>query len=218
MSRSGRTARAIGLVVAGLLLLGGCAAPESATAPEQRTAPSASPSAQPTTIEKDPRDVLDALASRVAAAPVAISVPDLGIEMSVLPQALDERGQMALPASAFDAGWYQYSAGPGASQGATVLASHVFTVAEGEGPFLNLLGAQPGQLVSVVDADGVQHDYRITTVEQIPKDDVPLDRIFTTVGDPHLVMVTCGGDYDSGYAGGVGRYEDNVIVTAERLS
>ncbi|MBA8847585.1 sortase (surface protein transpeptidase) [Yonghaparkia alkaliphila] len=165
-----------------------------------------------------PREVLDALAARVAPAPVALSVPDLGIEMAVLPQALDERGQMALPASAFDAGWYQYSAGPGASQGTTVLASHVFTVAEGEGPFLTLLNAQPGQLVSIVDAEGEQHEYRITTVEQIPKDDVPLDRIFTTVGDPRLVMVTCGGDYDADYASGVGRYQDNVIVTAERLS
>ena len=49
-------------------------------------------------------------------------------------------------------------------------------------------------------------------MEQIPKDDVPLDRIFTTTGDPHLVMVTCGGDYDASYAGGDGRYEDNVAI------
>lgn len=215
---SGRTARAIGFTVAALLLLGGCAAPEPQRAPEQGDSAPVTPAPAPTVSGPSARDVLDELATRVAPAPVSLSVPDLGIEMAILPQALDERGQMALPASAFDAGWYQYSAGPGASQGATVLASHVFTVAEGEGPFLNLLGAQPGQLVSVVDADGAQYDYRITTVEQIPKDDVPLDRIFTTVGDPHLVMVTCGGDYDSGYAGGVGRYEDNVIVTAERLS
>lgn len=164
------------------------------------------------------REVLEGLAARIAPAPVALSVPDLGIEMAVLPQALDEKGQMALPKSTFDAGWYQYSAGPGASQGATVLASHVFTVAEGEGPFLRLLDAEVGQLVSLTDAEGVRFDYRITTVEQIAKDDVPLDRIFTTVGDPHLVMVTCGGDYDESYAGGLGRYEDNVIVTAERLT
>lgn len=216
MPRSGRGARAIGLV-ATLLLLGACAAPDAVRAPEQRDAAPA-PTSSPAPVAQSPREVLDALASRVAPAPASLSVPELGIEMAIEPQGLDDRGQMALPASAFDAGWYQYSAGPGASQGATVLASHVFTVAEGEGPFLRLLDARPGQLVSVVDVDGVRHEYRITTVEQIPKDDVPLDRIFTTVGDPHLVMVTCGGDYDESYAGGVGRYEDNVIVTAERLS
>lgn len=217
MTKSGRAARAIGLTAAALLLLAGCAAPESATAPEQR--PSDTPRPAPTsTAFTDPREALDALAARVAPAPVSLSVPDLGIEMDVLPQALDERGAMDLPTSAFDAGWYQYSSGPGASQGSTVLASHVFTVAEGEGPFLRLLDAQPGQLVSLVDAEGVRYEYRITTVEQISKDDVPLDRIFTTAGDPHLVMVTCGGDYDYEYAGGLGRYEDNVIVTAERLS
>jgi len=215
MSMSGRSVRAIGFTVAGLLLLAGCAAPEPDAAPEQR--PSASPTPTSTAFT-DPREALDALAARVAPAPVSLSVPDLGIEMDVEPQGLDERGQMALPRSAFDAGWYQYSAGPGASQGATVLASHVFTVAEGEGPFLRLLDAQPGQLVSLVDAEGVRHEYRVTTVEQIPKDDVPLDRVFTTTGEPHLVMVTCGGDYDSSYNGGVGRYEDNVIVTAERVS
>ncbi|KQV26656.1 MULTISPECIES: class F sortase [unclassified Microcella] len=217
MTTSGRAARAIGLTVAALLLLAGCAAPEPETAPEQRASDTPRPTPTSTAFT-DPREALDALAARVAPAPVSLSIPDLGIEMDVLPQGLDERGAMALPASAFDAGWYEYSAGPGASQGATVLASHVFTVAEGEGPFLRLLDAQPGQLVAVVDAEGVRHEYRISMVEQISKDVVPLDRVFTSVGDPHLVMVTCGGDYDYGYAGGRGRYEDNVIITAERLS
>jgi hypothetical protein len=211
---NGRAAQTIGTVAA-LLLLSGCVAPDGDSTPELRTAPSPTPTI---TSYADPREALEALANRVAPAPVWVSVPALGIEMDVLPQALDERGQMALPASAFDAGWYRYSAGPGASQGATVLASHVFTVAEGEGPFLRLLDAQPGQLVTLVDAEGGHHDYRISLVEQIPKDDVPLARVFTTVGDPHLVMVTCGGDYDADYAAGVGRYQDNVIVTAERVS
>jgi hypothetical protein len=215
MTSGRRRTGTVGAVLVSLLLVAGCAAPAPESATERRIPLSAEPA--PTATSSGSREVLDALAARLAPAPARLEVPELDIAMSILPTALDSRGDMAIPVSAFDAGWYQYSAAPGASQGAMVIASHVFTVAEGEGPFLRLLRAEIGQSVTVIDSEGVVHRYRITTIEQIAKDAVPLDRIFTTVGPAHLVLVTCGGDYDTGYAGGRGRYEDNVIVTALRV-
>jgi sortase (surface protein transpeptidase) len=213
----------VAIIVAalGLVLVAGCAPVEPnelspsgspVPAPHASTAPRVPTDSE----EMHAQDVLNSLAARVAPAPTVITVAELGIEMPVVPQGLDDSGAMAIPASVFDAGWYQHSAGPGASQGTTVIASHVVTRAEGRGPFARLLDASPGMTIAIVDARGDLYEYRISTVERIAKDDVPLDRVFTTVGEHRLVLVTCGGDYDYGYANGAGRYTDNVIVTAER--
>ena len=44
--------------------------------------------------------------------------------------------------------------------------------------------------------------------------EVPLDQVFTTAGDPTLVLITCGGDFDFTAQS----YTDNYIVTAEKVS
>lgn len=58
------------------------------------------------------------------------------------------------------------------------------------------------------------HTYRVVSVERISKAEVPLDRVFTLDGDPHLVLVTCGGAFDREARS----YTDNYIVTAEKVS
>ena len=66
----------------------------------------------------------------------------------------------------------------------------------------------------MTDADGVTHTYRVVQVERIEKAEVPLDQVFTKEGDPTLVLVTCGGDFDFTAQS----YTDNYIVTAEKVS
>ena len=82
------------------------------------------------------------------------------------------------------------------------------------GPFRDLRNATAGMAVSIVDEKGAAHEYRVTAVERIDKDEVPLDRVFTAVGAPHLVLVTCGGDFDPSTR----TYLHNYIVTAEKVS
>jgi LPXTG-site transpeptidase (sortase) family protein len=146
--------------------------------------------------------------------PSRVQVPDLGIDMPVEAHGLEANGDMSLPVSPFVAGWYEYGSAPDSRTGATVLAAHVDSLPEGVGPFRSLRDASEGLAVVVTDANNVVHEYRIVSVEKINKSEVPLDRVFSATGDPHLVMVTCGGEYDWG----IGRYNDNYIVTAEKVS
>lgn len=199
----------VAAVTTGLLaVLAGCAPAGGPAAEPTPTVSVAAPPAGPNT------DSL-ALLAQVATPPTQLSMPDLGISgMTIESHGLDPLGEMSLPVSPFTAGWYMYGSAPDSIQGATVVAAHVDSLAEGKGPFSRLREASPGMAVTVTDAAGVVHTYRVVSVEKIAKAEVPLDRVFTAVGDPHLVLVTCGGEFDRQ----ADSYKDNYIVTAEKVS
>ncbi|MGY6497921.1 MAG: class F sortase [Microcella sp.] len=147
-------------------------------------------------------------------APTRLAVPSLGIDMTVVGVGVDDRNYMEIPFSIFEAGWYRFGPGPDSAAGATVIAAHVDMPNQGVGPFAELRNAQVGAEITVTDADGVTHTYRVVQVERIEKAEVPLDQVFTKEGDPTLVLVTCGGDFDFTAQS----YTDNYIVTAEKVS
>ncbi|MDO9591351.1 MAG: class F sortase [Microcella sp.] len=201
-------------LVVGLLLLAGC----SAVPAEKRAgAPGIGVLAQKNSIAFESVSIsIDDLVPTPV--PLSISVAGIVTNMPVEPQGLDAQGQMALPKSPFVAGWYRFASAPGSGAGSTVIASHVDALGEGLGPFAQLRSVPVGTEVSILDSAGVTHTYRIIEIEKIDKDVVPWNDYFSNAGTPRLVLVTCGGEYDPGYAQGIGRYEDNYIVTAEKVS
>jgi LPXTG-site transpeptidase (sortase) family protein len=133
--------------------------------------------------------------------------------MDVVPVGVDGRGDMELPASVAQVGWYEFGSRPADSAGATVLAAHVDSKKEGLGPFARLRNVRKGTTVALTTEDGTVHRYRVTEVELLPKSTVPLAQVFQRDGTPRLTLVTCGGAYDQGTG-----YSANVVVTAEPLS
>jgi sortase (surface protein transpeptidase) len=69
--------------------------------------------------------------------------------------------------------------------------------------------ARRGDIVEVAVADGKTFEYRVISARRMLKADLPLD-IWSQTGQPRLVLVTCGGPFDSS----LGRYRDNIVVTA----
>lgn len=190
-----------------LVVVSGCA-----TAPASESV--ATPPSIPPAASNGPNLDSLALLRQAATPPTTLTLAELGIEMPVESHGLASDGQMSLPVSPFTAGWYAYGSAPDSIQGATVIAAHVDSIPEGKGPFSRLRDAQVGMTVTVSDSAGVVHTYRVTAVERIAKAEVPLERVFTAVGAPHLVLVTCGGEFDRQ----AGSYKDNYIVTAEKVS
>jgi len=151
--------------------------------------------------------------ARATAAPRLLSIPRLGLRMPVLPRGVDDRGAMALPVSAFTVGWYRFGSRPLDRAGATVLAGHVDTRAEGAGPLAGLAAVRVGDLVEV-RAGRRTVTYRTTSVTRVSKALVDLPAVFSRTGSPRLHVVTCGGAYlpeDGGY-------QDNVVLAARRLA
>jgi hypothetical protein len=196
------------VAAAGLLVvLAGCT---PAATPESLPAPAPTVTVQPSELNTESLSLL----SQTTTPPTRVTLAQLDIDMAVEPHGLDSVGDMSLPVSPFTAGWYAFGSAPDSIQGSTVIAAHVDSLAEGVGPFSRLRDAQPGMTLMVTDEGGVVHNYVVTALERIPKAEVPLARVFTGVGDPHLVLVTCGGEWDRRE----GTYIHNYIVTAEKVS
>ena len=129
--------------------------------------------------------------------------------MPVKPVGVTKKGEMELPETNTEVGWYRFGANPSSRTGTTVLAAHVDTRAEGVGPFVLLRQIKVDAAVTVTDESGDRREYRVAKVQQVDKEKIDWNQVFDEVGHPRLVMITCGGAYDreSGY-------RDNVLVTA----
>jgi len=220
-SRGGRllATASVAAGVAGVVLLtsaltGGEAPPTppassarpAASAPATTPAPPAAlPSEPATEAEQVPQDVLP------ASAPTRVRVPALGVDTALVTLGLDPSGAMQVPDGGRDVGWYDRSPTPG-QVGPTVLAGHVSWDGE-PGVFFDLGTLAPGELVDVMRTDGATVTYRVTGVEQYPKDAFPTLDVYGNTPGPELRLITCGGSFDDAS----GHHRDNVVVYAEMV-
>ncbi len=143
-----------------------------------------------------------------AVAPVGVTIPALGIDTAtVVPVGVEPDGVMEVP-PADQLGWYRHGVTPG-EMGSAVVAGHVIDPS-GPGVFRYLADLELGDEVTVTDAEGVVRRFVVTEVELHDKAAVPFDEVFARSGEPQLVLVTCGGDWDADRRS----YRANVVVTA----
>ena len=138
--------------------------------------------------------------------PTGIEIDSLGLEGYVRPVGLEEDGAMEVP-PVTEVGWYEYGATPGAP-GATVLVAHVWW-GDRPGPFHKLGAAEPGATIEVDVAAGDTRSYQIIERTMYDKDALPSD-LWRKTGPETLVLITCGGDFDTSSR----RYEQNIVVYA----
>ena len=187
----------------------GASVPVEAGSPEDAAAPAlpADPAPVP-----EPAPVPAAPAP--AAAPARIELPTLGVDTEVVPVGVDDNGLMEIPRDVATVGWYQFGPPPGAAAGSAVLSGHVDDYRQGVGVFGRIGDLGPGDPVRIVDDAGVTRDFTVLSREQWSKGDVPLDRIFDRGGSSRLVLITCGGSFNSSSLG----YDDNIAITAVPVS
>ena len=127
--------------------------------------------------------------------PAALTIEALGVSGApVRPVGLDpDGGAMEIP-PVDEVGWYRFGARPG-DPGSTVLAAHVaYNGVDGVFRHLDDLGA--GDAVTVALSDGSMHTFVVTEVAQYPKSELPA-AVWAREGDPQLVLITCGGEFDA---------------------
>lgn len=215
--RLSATVLGIALAAAGTVHLAGGAAASTPPSPgslaDVRSASGSSPATVPVPATAAPATYdarLSAQRTVRAAPPVAVAVDRLGIAAPVAAVGVDAGGGVAVPPDDGTAGWYRYGSAPGDPAGTTVLVGHVDHRGR-PGVFFRLASAAPGDVVTVTDAEGVVHGYRITLVARLPKMQIAASGVFRTDGPGALVLVTCGGAFDPDRRS----YADNVVVVAE---
>ena len=157
----------------------------------------------------------DARFVRVGAAmpnqPVRVRIPSVGIDAPVAPVGIDiAHGVLGVPPPIARTGWWRDGSTPGARAGAVLIAGHVDRAGVGPGAFFKLRQAKPGDRVSVNTLSGRTFTFRVVSVRNYLKHNLPSD-VYSLKGRPRLVLVTCGGPFIQS----AGHYRDNVVLVAE---
>jgi len=156
-----------------------------------------------TTLEQEPRPT----------PPVLVRIPSIEVDAPVVPVGLEADGAMEIPSDVRTIGWFDPFGGSGLAPGepgTAVIAGHVDSRVQGRGAFWLLRDLKPGDLIEVVHDDGSVSAWRIEEVVRYPKEDIPIEDIFTFEGPSRLALITCGGEFDRS----IGSYLENYVVTA----
>ena len=145
------------------------------------------------------------------ASPVSLTIPLIGVKTSLITLGLASGGEMQVPSSTTVAGWYTGSPRPGAV-GSSIIVGHVDSKS-GPGIFFRLPELKKGDDVYVKRSDGTTAEFRVTEVQEYPKDHFPTDTVFGPTPDAELRLITCGGTFDSVN----GHYLSNIIVYATQV-
>jgi hypothetical protein len=143
--------------------------------------------------------------------PVSFTIPILDTGSVLLDLGQNSDGTVEVPplSEVSKAGWYRYSATPGA-MGSAVLLGHVDSATQGAGVFFRLGSLQPGDEVDVERADHTTAVFRIDRVAEYPKSAFPTSLVYGDTNYASLKLVTCGGNFNSATRS----YDSNVVAFA----
>lgn len=158
-----------------------------------------------------PADAPDAAASELAAKPpVHISIPSLKIDAPVISLGMTRTGQMEVPESPKEVGWFQMGAKPG-EKGNAVLAGHRDTMLGTDAIFINLQHVQTGALIAVQDAGGQTRNFTVSDVAVYEAGNAPMEELFGKNDEALLRLITCTGWWNPLK----GTYDHRLVVTAK---
>jgi len=138
--------------------------------------------------------------------PVGLSIPALGLTVSLTTLGLNPDGTVQVPGDAVHPGWFRLGPTPG-QIGSSVILGHVDSTA-GPGVFFGLRNLTAGDRIDVSLADGGHVEFEVTSVASYLKSVFPAQAVYGSTGHSALQLVTCGGAFDSG----TGSYLSNVVV------
>lgn len=143
-------------------------------------------------------------------APVSLRIPGLGVTAPLDAVGLEPDGALEIPHDIRRVGWYEPGAMPGEPTGTAVLSGHVDSREQGRGALWDLKAMDVGDEVTIGHQDGRTSTWRVEVRTSYVKEQLPIADIFTRFGDPRLVLITCGGEFDRNAR----RYTHNIVVYA----
>ena len=143
--------------------------------------------------------------------PVRLQIESIGVDAGLMELGLKPDGTMQVPPSGFPAGWYTGAPTPG-ELGPAIIVGHVDW--KGPGVFYRLHELKRGDRVSVTRKDGSKPVFRVTRVEEFPKNQFPTKAVYGNIENAGLRLITCSGTFNAQ----TGHYEDNLVVFADLVA
>ncbi|WP_372985040.1 class F sortase [Microbacterium sp.] len=210
-ARLRRVVMTLGALVTAACLVACTPGGAGADLPPSTESPPTTPSPVPPAPARDVAVRPGALPTPTASvAPVGLAIPSLAIDMPVTDVGVADSGQMELPVDPAIAGWYRYGADATSTSGRILIAAHVDAIDYPIGPLARLRDVPAGETILITAADGTSREFVVQSLTYYEKAALPTDELFQRGGPSALVLVTCGGPFDSQ----TGHYRDNVVAVA----
>lgn len=144
--------------------------------------------------------------------PVHIKIPTIGVDTAVVDLGLRRNGELEVPDSDREVGWYVNGATPGEIGdpiGALIMVGHLDSI-RGPAVFSKLSQLKKDDIIEITRTDGSIITYRADNSEVFAQNSFPTGQVYGKVEVPSLRLITCAGKYSIFR----GRYSDNLIVYA----
>jgi LPXTG-site transpeptidase (sortase) family protein len=147
--------------------------------------------------------------------PRELIINSLGIDANIVPVGTVKNNMLDAPKTAWDAGWYDQSALPGANTGALLIDGHVNDALNTPGIFFSLRTLKTNDEIKIERGDRQLFAYRVVLVEQMPAAQVDMGKLLRSITPEKegLNLITCGGTYSKAQK----TYDDRILVYAERM-
>lgn len=143
--------------------------------------------------------------------PVSVLIPKINVSANIESVGLEKTGRMDVPKNDIDVGWYSLGFKP-AEMGSAVFAGHLDTVRGTPAVFWDLHLLEIGDEIYVTDEKNQSFKFIVFDKKSYIYNQVPLDQIFESVGEPTLNLITCGGTFDQAAR----NYTKRTIVFAKQ--
>ena len=153
-----------------------------------------------------------ALAATSQSLPVRLQIPRINLDTTFTPPlGLRADGEVAVPDTYDQVGWYKYSPVPGAI-GPTVVLGHVDSY-EGPAVLYSIGQLRVGDQILVTNASGTVYIYEVEASEKYEQDAFPTQLVYGDLDYAGLRLITCSGWYDREAK----RYSHNRVVFARLI-
>lgn len=146
--------------------------------------------------------------TQASSPPTRLALPALAVDATIVPVGINGAGALAVPPDIHAVGWWTQGALPGSSAGTVVIDGHVDS-SQGHGALFAVGRLALGDQISVSTRLGTRYTYLVAARRTYIKARLP-ESIFVTSGQPRLVLITCGGQFDPATR----HYDSNVVVYA----
>jgi hypothetical protein len=124
--------------------------------------------------------------------PQRIEIPSVHISTNVQHVGINEKGAIASPSNFTDAGWYKYSAQPGA-QGTSIIVGHVDNALGLAGVFRSLKDVAIGDAIIITDQENASINFVVTGSKEVPYTAELNELVDFDTNTPMLTLITCSG-------------------------
>ncbi len=143
----------------------------------------------------------------VESTPVRLRIPRIELDVPfVAPLGLAQNGEVEVPTSFTEVGWYKYSPTPG-ELGPSVVLGHVDSVS-GPAVFYSLGQVEVGDEILVEREDASIARFVVERLERYEQVEFPTESVYGNIDHAGIRLITCSGTFDRDRD----RYTHNLVV------